>query len=427
MHNEVPGQEAFSEESRLNWERVSRFPYQEGATVSPQHQYLITHVSGAGEYDVLVSRTKSVGRRSSLVEARALAEGHFAEEKVQDERVRQKAKCPDENNSKRTLSWKEISENPYEERSCGDSFPQYMISDLGLSYLVQVTVDGYRWTKLGSRTNLLDARAFAEAHLVEEPKRTRWLLTTGPNAVTFEYPPHDVTARIIERTKQAGPMEAVAVTHSELSAYNARMAISSADVPDALGATAPSRVTEISPDRFEFTPPHDLATENAELRARLAAARERVIAIQSNLNSRIAQVEEMEAAVAEQRRRVDAFRSAFIEEVAARPKETLNTYLVHCDFGWTEFRVVRAADAAEAYAAWQRACDDEDNAVSDFFSENLQPANRMQITPINALLIRLLEPASPAAPGAYAWCDPEPGAENHAGVARIVAYAERVS
>ncbi|MFN4168478.1 MAG: hypothetical protein ACK4HD_09240 [Pannonibacter phragmitetus] len=305
------------------------------------------------------------------------------------------------------LTWQTVSENPYyEERSCGDAFPQYMISDLGLLYLVQVTTDGLVWSKICKRTNIVDARRFAESHLAH--------------------------TRIIERIESAAPMEAVEVTPSELSIYTTRPVLSNADVPDSLRTELPGLVTETSPDRLEFTPPHDLATENAELRARLAAARERVIAIQSKLSDRIASVEKQEAAVAEARRRADAFRVAFIGEVTARhssgsnAQDSLNTYLVHCEFGWTEFRIVRAGNAAGAYSAWRRACDDEDNPLPDFFSETIQPANHMQIVPESALLIRRLEPAFPDTSGAYSWCDPEGGEENHAGVARIVAYAERV-
>lgn len=306
------------------------------------------------------------------------------------------------------LTWQTVSENPYyEERSCGDAFPQYMISDLGLLYLVQVTTDGLVWSKICKRTNIVDARRFAESHLAH--------------------------TRIIERIESAAPMEVVKVTPPELSIYNARPVLSSADVPESLRTELPGLVMEASPDRLEFTPPHDLATENAELRARLAAARERVIAIQSNLSDRIALVERQEAAVAEARRRADAFRSAFIEEVAARrssrakAQHSPSTYLVHGDHkGDTEFRVVEAASAASAYSAWREACRAEFPDILNCFAQDIQPVDHMLTVPAGALLIRRLEPVFPGALGAYDWTDRPAGEENHAGVARIVAYAERV-
>lgn len=317
----------------------------------------------------------------------------------------------------KVLTWQTVSEDPYyEERSCGDAFPQYMITDLGLSYLVQATAFGYHWVKIGSRTNLLDARAFAQAHFANEPYRASWCLTTGPNAMNIEFPPHKRgPAQIINRIKQARPMETVEVTPSELYTFaNARPVLSNADIPDSLRTELPGRVREISPDQLEFTPPHDLETENAELRARLAAARERIIAIQSDLG-RIAWAEKQEA-------------EAAVQRTVSSMAQELSIYLVHGERqGDVEFRVVQAASPESAYSAWREACFQEEIWFPNYFARKLQSANHMLITPSDALLIRRLESASPPATGAYAWCDPAPGAENHAGVARIVAYAERVS
>lgn len=285
------------------------------------------------------------------------------------------------------LTWQTVSENPYyEERSCGDAFPQYMISDLGLLYLVQETTNGLSWSKIGHCTNLVGARKLAEVHL-----------------------------SLVRAIGQAGPMEAVEVTPSELSIYTTRPALSNADVPDALRTELPDRVTGISPDQLEFTPPHDLATENAELRARLAAARERVIAIQSNLSDRIAPVEKQEAKAAVQR------------HVSSMARE-LSIYLVHGERqGDVEFRVVQAASPESAYSAWREACFQEGLWFPNYFARELQPRNHMQITPEGALLIRMLESDTPSVTGSYAWADRPAGTKNHAGVARIVAYAERVS